>query len=148
MRDEVQQIIDSVVELWNTGHADAALRAYNEDAERNDPNLPGPIQGANEIAEYVTQIRTGFPDFRLEVTDQVAEGDRLVVHWTGSGTNRGEFLGIPATGHRMTLSGTAWSRIVNGKIAEERVYFDRLSMLEQLGVSPDAMRGQAKRAMG
>jgi len=38
------------------------------------------------------------------------------------------------------------ARIENGKVAEEHLYFDRLTMLEQLGVAPDEGPGQAKRA--
>ena len=68
--------------------------------------------------------------------------------WTCTGTHRGEFQGILPTGKRIEITGLALARIENGKVVEERVYFDRLAMLEQLGVAPGSMQSEEKRASG
>ena len=44
------------------------------------------------------------PDAELEVEVLVAEGDRVVTRWTGTGTHEGELMGIPATGNRVTVA--------------------------------------------
>jgi steroid delta-isomerase-like uncharacterized protein len=63
----------------------------------------------------------------------IAEGDRVVERWTGRGTHRGEFQGIPPTGKQVAVPGVVFYRIRNGKIAEFRGSFDMLSMLRQFG---------------
>ena len=52
------------------------------------------------------------------------------------GTHKGEFQGIASTGKQVSVTGIAVHRIVNGKIVEDSPEFDRLSMLQQLGVIP------------
>jgi steroid delta-isomerase-like uncharacterized protein len=148
MAEDTQAIKSSQLELWNTGNAEVVGRLYADHVKRYDPNRPEPIRGPQEIARYVAEVRAGYPDFKLEVNEMIAEGDRLAIHWTVTGTHRGEFLGIPATGKRITISGVTFNRIENHKIVEERAYFDRLTMLEQLGVSPEAVKAQGKSAIG
>lgn len=148
MPEDIQRIVDSVLELWNTGNAEVTKRLYAESAERYDPTPPEPARGPQQIARFVAEVRTAFPDFKLEIKRRVAEGDQLVTQWTCTGTQKGEFQGIPATGKRINLTGVALTRIENGKVVEERVYFDRLTMLEQLGAVPGGTQTEAKRTAG
>ncbi len=146
MPEDTQRIIDLVLELWNTGKPELATQLYSAEAERTDPNQPEPARGAQQIAKYVAGVRAGFPDFKLEIKQKVAEGDRLVTHWACTGTQRGEFQGISPSGRRVEMTGLTLVRIKGGQIVEERVYFDRLSLLEQLGVLSGAAQGEAKSA--
>ena len=145
MREDVQRILDSSIELWNTGNVDIAKRVYTDRAERHDPNQPEPVRGLEALSRYVAEVRTGFPDFRVDRKEEVVEGDRVASHWTATGTHKGEFRGIPPTGKRVSVSGLALARIENGRIAEERVYWDRLALFEQLGVSPQTQARGAGR---
>ena len=52
------------------------------------------------------------------------------------GTNTGEFFDIPATGKTVNVEGATITRIVNGKIVEERDFFDNLELSQQLGLIP------------
>jgi steroid delta-isomerase-like uncharacterized protein len=148
MPENFQTVIDSLVELWNTGNPELAKQLYQAGAERLDPNQPQPSRGPEEIARYVAEVRAGFPDFELQINDTVAQNNRLALHWTCTGTHRGEFQGIAPTGRRINISGLSMERIENGKLAEDRVYFDRLTLFEQLGVSPPGLPAQANRAAG
>jgi steroid delta-isomerase-like uncharacterized protein len=136
MPEDIGRIADLVVQLWNTGNPEIATQLYADNAERNDPNKPEAARGPQQIAKYVAEVRTAFPDFKLEIKRRVAEGDHMVSHWTVTGTQKGEFLGIPPTGRRIEISGMALVHVKDGKVLSERVYFDRLGMLEQLGVAP------------
>jgi steroid delta-isomerase-like uncharacterized protein len=146
MREDMQRIVDSVLQLWNTGNPALAKELYTENAQRYDPYLGEMGQGSQEIGSYVAEVRKGFPDFKLQVDETVMEGDRLVFHWTVTGTQKGEFQNIPATGKQIRIKGLTLCRMEGGKIADDRVYFDRLNMLEQLGVAPDMGQSQAKAA--
>jgi predicted ester cyclase len=59
---------------------------------------------AGEFAElakrWVAPFRSAFPDFQMEIVDLIAEGDKVAAHFKCSGTHRGEWLGVPATGRR------------------------------------------------
>ena len=76
-----------------------------------------------------------FPDFRVEVRDLFASGDRICVQCTLSGTHRGEGLGFPATGRRVEYDACLVFRVgEDGLVEEEVIYADSATMLTQLGV--------------
>lgn len=146
MREDMQRIVDSVVQLWNTGNPAIAKELYTENARRSDPFVQEMGQGSQEIADYVAEVRKAYPDFKLQVDERVVEDDRFVVHWTVTGTHKGTFKDMPATGKQIRVQGVTLCRLDGGKIAEERVYFDRVNMLEQLGLMPEMGQSQAKAA--
>lgn len=136
MPENAQRLIDLVQELWNTGNPELASQVYTDDAERLDPNGPEPARGIQPIMKYVGEIRTAFPDFRLQITEALGEEDRFVYTWTCTGTHKGDFQGIPPSGRRIQVAGVTVGRRQQGRTVQERVYYDRLSLLEQLGVVP------------
>lgn len=82
-------------------------------------------------------IVSPFPDFRLEIEDQLADGDKVVTRVVFRGTHQGEFMGIASTGRVVEYGGTAIDRIENGKVVEGWHQADQLGMLRQLGVLPE-----------
>jgi steroid delta-isomerase-like uncharacterized protein len=78
--------------------------------------------------------RSAFPDLAVNVDLMVAEGDLVAVRWTARGTNTGTGNGIPATGRKVQVSGTAIFRFEDGKIAEEWTSANTLGLLKQLGL--------------
>jgi len=138
MAADAQRISDLMIEFWKTGDPELAKQLYSEHAERTDPDGGSGIRlrGAQQIAQFVAHVRTAFPDVRLYVKEIVAEGDHLAAHWTVTGTQKGEYQGIPATGRRVEINGMSLDRLKDGKIVTEHVYFDRLALLEQLGRAP------------
>ena len=81
-------------------------------------------------------LKTAFPDLRYTVSDSIVCGDRTVHRLTASGTMKGEFMGIPATGKRATWSEIHIGRVANGRLVEHWGLVDQLDMLVQLGVVP------------
>lgn len=77
-----------------------------------------------------------FPDLHVTTDDLLAEGDKVVKVWTVNCTNKGDFMGIPATGKPISIKGIEVFRIANGKIAELWASMDNLGMMQQLGVIP------------
>jgi steroid delta-isomerase-like uncharacterized protein len=80
--------------------------------------------------------RLAFPDGRYSIDRVVAEGDVVVVHFTGRGTNTGPWHGLPATGKSLEITGIGIYRVIEGKIVEEWVEYNMLSILKQLGLAP------------
>jgi steroid delta-isomerase-like uncharacterized protein len=79
--------------------------------------------------------RNAFPDLKLTIDEQIAEGDTVVTRWTAEGTHRGELMGIAATGNRVSVQGVVISRISNGQLADDFETYDVHGMLRQLGVA-------------
>jgi steroid delta-isomerase-like uncharacterized protein len=86
--------------------------------------------------KIVTEWRAPLADIEGTTEDTIAEGDKVVVRWTWSGTHKGDYMGIAPTGKRMTLTGICILRIAGGKIVEEWGEMDMLGMMQQLGAFP------------
>jgi len=124
-----------VYELLNQGEVDPVGELVTDDYEEHDP-LPGQGVGREGVLDRFSLIsRALAPHFTID--DVVAEGDRVVVRWTNSGTHVGEFAGIPATGRTFTMAGIDIYRVVDGRLCEHWHVVDQLSMLGQLGLLPE-----------
>jgi steroid delta-isomerase-like uncharacterized protein len=118
-------------ELGEPNKADEIVAAdyYNHDAP--DPNI-----GLEGVKATVTGFKKAFPDAQLEVAFQLAEGDKVVTRYTWSGTHQGEYFGVPATGKPVNWTSMVAFRIVDGKISEAWLNYDRLGVMQQFGVAP------------
>ncbi|MGH9659625.1 MAG: ester cyclase, partial [Bryobacteraceae bacterium] len=105
----------------------------------------GVLQGLDGIRTLYNTYTTAFPDCRITVSNIIAEGDRVAAPYTFAGTQRGELNGIPASGRQVTIQGIVTARIAQGKIVEEQVVWDTLSLVQQLGASPQQI-AQARQA--
>jgi predicted ester cyclase len=82
-------------------------------------------------------FRNAFPDLTCTVEDQVTEGDKVVSRWMVRGTHQREFFGIAGTGHQLEFTGIQIDRFdESGRIVEERVEFDLLGAMQQMGAVP------------
>jgi len=125
-------VIRFVDEFWSKGNLAAAVELMAPDAVIHQPAVGG-VAG---LKAFNTAIRAAFPDWYSTAEELIAEGDRVAERWTGRGTHRGEFQGIPPTGKQVAVPGVVFYRIRDGRISEFRGSFDMLSMLQQLGVAP------------
>ena len=91
--------------------------------------------GKQFAIEMITWLRTVFPDLRITIEDQIAEGDKVVTRMTFHGTHRGECFGIAPTGQKVTWQGIAIDRIADDKVVEMWHEMDRWGMREQLGAA-------------
>jgi steroid delta-isomerase-like uncharacterized protein len=123
-------------EIWNTGNLAIADQICAEEAVfyQNDPQTPDIGRGPSALKSIVTKYRTAFPDAHITIEDIVAEGDRVAIRWTGRGTNKGNLGRISSTGKLVTVTGIDIVRISNGKVYENWTNWDKLGMLQQLGI--------------
>ena len=92
--------------------------------------------GPEALRQVVQLLTTAFPDHHTTIEDLIAEGDKVVVRATFSGTHLGVLLGILPTGRPFTQQQIHIVRITDGKIAEHWAMRDDLVMMRQLGVIP------------
>ena len=99
-------------------------------------NPPGMQHGLDGHTAIVRLFRAAFPDQWWHIEDLIAEGDRVVARTTMTGTQTGEFFGIPPTGRPVRVTGVHVMRIADDKIAEHWGNNDDLGLMRQLGVIP------------
>jgi steroid delta-isomerase-like uncharacterized protein len=121
-------------EMFNKGNLDVADELLVPDYVDHDPAMPEDIHGPEGFKQYVSGYRSAFSDLHVEIEDQIAEGDKVVTRWTGTGTHDGELAGIPPTGKRVTLPGMEIVRISGGKLVEGWEGYDSMNLMQQLGV--------------
>ena len=92
--------------------------------------------GIDSARAYYANYLTGFSDVTFTIKDVFGMGNKLVKHWNFKGTHTGLFFGIPATNKKVDIDGVTLVRMENGKIAEERDFFDNLEFMQQLGLIP------------
>ena len=94
------------------------------------PTFPG---GADGFRYVFKTLCSTFPDQHIAIEDVIAEGEKVVVRSTFSGTQTGPLMGLPPTGKHCTQSQISIFRLVNNKVTEYRFNADDLGMLRQLG---------------
>jgi steroid delta-isomerase-like uncharacterized protein len=124
-------------EVINQNRLERADDLVVEDFVELDP-LPGQRQGREGLKEVLGGMRAAFPDIHWVVEEMVAEGDTVVTRFTWTGTHRGAFLGVPATGRSVVVKGVVIDELVGGKMSRSRILMDSLGMMQQLGVIPSA----------
>ncbi|MBI1178157.1 hypothetical protein GC207_12045, partial [bacterium] len=90
----------------------------------------------------VRSHRISFPDWHERVDDIVAEGDRVVIRFTSTGTQLGEFQGIAPTGRKVSIQEVAIFRVVDSKIVEQWGMPDIQGLMQQLGATNSQRRGK------
>ncbi len=120
-------------EVWNAGNLATLRQIAAEDCSFRTNQIE-PAKGIDGIAEVVKGLRAGFPDGKFTVEETLADGNSVAQRWTFRGTQKGEWMGQPATGKGVSVTGTGISHFKDGKIVEHLTDWDALGMMQQLGV--------------
>lgn len=129
----VKRFYDEVMGKGDMKAIDALVADNFVDHFTPDPKIPGNKAGLTQV---MTAMRTAFPDLQMTIDDIIAKGDKVWVYSTMRGTNKGEFMGMPATGKKVEVKGVDIVRFENGKAAEHWGLNDDYTMMQQLGVIP------------
>ena len=131
--EDNKNIVRHYQEIYNSNDVDRLTEAVSEDLLTPNimPGIPQGLEGAKAAHRIML---TGFPDYRTTIEDLVAEEDKVAARIQMAGTHTGEFMGIPATGRRVSFTGIYIVRIANMKIVEHWGEEDSVSLLQQLGV--------------
>lgn len=122
-------------EIFRQGRAEIVDELMTEDFAYHNPppGIPGDRAGFKDFVRY---LHSAFADHVYALHDQIAAGDRVVERWSMTMTHAGDFLGIPPTGKRVTLTGVGIARLDAGRIAEMWEECDLLGLCQQLGSFP------------
>jgi steroid delta-isomerase-like uncharacterized protein len=128
----VRQFLEETI---NQGQIDTAAQYFWEDMIEQVP-FPGQGPGVDGPKNVLRGLRAAFPDMHWGVEEQIAQADKVVTRFEWTGTHRGEFLGVPATGRPVKIWGMVIDRFEEGRIKDTRILMDTLGLMMQLGVIP------------
>ena len=132
--EENKAMMHRSLEVFNKGNLDLIDELYSKNYLSHAPATAREINGPEAMKQYVSELRSAFPDLNITIDDTIAEGEKIVSLQTLTGTHKGEFNGIPPTGKKFSLKSAIVNKIVNGKFVETWVYMDSLDLMQQLGI--------------
>jgi steroid delta-isomerase-like uncharacterized protein len=130
-----------VEEIFNRGNLSMVDEVFASDFVDHEQLPPGIPNNREGVYVLTGMLRSAFPDFKATIDDIVAESDKVVIRMTWSGTHKGEFMGIPATGKRVSFGVIDIMRIAGGKLVEHWGQTDTMGMMQQLGAIPAPVEG-------
>lgn len=127
-------------EVFSRGNLSTMDELFSSDITVHDPDKE--LRGPEQVEQGITRLRTAFPDLYYTVEDMIAEGDKVVIRFTGRGTHQGEFRGVSPTGKAMTYTGIVILRFVEGRLVDYWAVSDALGIFQQLGAYPPITRAR------
>jgi steroid delta-isomerase-like uncharacterized protein len=137
---ENRTVVQACFDAFNAHDLEQLSQWWAADFLAEQTGEPVPFN-AEQHRMFLQSYLTAFPDAHIEVTLLIARGDYVVAHWTGIGTQTGPLhtptgSAIPATGKPVVLKASETYELKGGKLAHLWGFFDRVSLLGQLGVMP------------
>jgi steroid delta-isomerase-like uncharacterized protein len=122
-------------ELFSAGNLSVADDIVARDYINHNP-VPGETPGRAGLKAYVVYLRTAFPNLQIHLDEVLTDGDKVITRWTATGTQHGEFAGIPATGKTIRVSAINIHQVVDGQVRAGWLHWDALGLMQQLGAIP------------
>jgi steroid delta-isomerase-like uncharacterized protein len=121
-----------------------AFRAANQAAidELCDPGLvdhnPAPDEEPTlaGFKQKVALFKAIFPDLEEDLRDVIASGDTVATRWVLTGSQRQDFMGVPACGQAIRVEGMNFYRLKDGRVTDIWTQFDGVTLMRQLGAVP------------
>ena len=128
--------IRRMYDLLSAGDVDGFGDLIADDFVEHE-ETPGLEPTKEGVKQFFHMYRAAFPDLRMEPQDVLASGDKVVARARATGTNQGEFMGMPATGKSVDVQLIDIIRFGDDGLAREHWgVFDALGMMQQLGAIP------------
>ena len=124
-------------DLLNAGDLDGFAELLSDDFVEHEAT-PGLEPTKAGVLQFFAMYKAAFPDLRFEPEHVLVDGDTVAAYFRATGTQTGEFMGIPATGKSVDVHGVDIVRFGDDGVGREHWgVFDALAMMQQLGVVPE-----------
>ena len=120
------------IEAENSHDVEKVLPLLTDDIVIEDVTFGVVMKGKDDIKKIYPTLFTAAPDFKLEPKAWVTDDKSFAVEIVYSGTQKGDFPGLPATGKRFSIKTCSFGEFENGKIKGRRDYWDSVTLREQL----------------
>ena len=136
MSEQNKAVFQKMMSALNSKDLTTLESVLADDFVDNDA-MPGMAADREGMINMMYMFLGAFPDLNITVNQWVAEGNLVVGAMTTSGTQTGEFMGMPSSGKKFSMSEMHMVRVANGKIVEHWGVGDHISMMQQLGLVPE-----------
>jgi steroid delta-isomerase-like uncharacterized protein len=138
-------IVEQHIGLENGHDLEGVLGTFGDNARYDDEPWDEHYTGRNGVRQFYEQLMGALPDLEIKVQHRHVAEDAILVEVVIRGTHLGGWRGLPATGRRVEfpLCGV-YTFDADDRLAGEKIYYDRGSVLRQLGVfhEPQSVLGQ------
>jgi steroid delta-isomerase-like uncharacterized protein len=128
------ELLDRFVTLFNEGRFEEGERDYAPNGFEEEIGTGGRFT-PHEAAASARTWKEAFPDATGTITNTIVDGNRGAAEVVWKGTNRGSFMGQPATGKTVTVRATVVIESDGNRILRAAHYIDVAGMMHQLGVA-------------
>jgi steroid delta-isomerase-like uncharacterized protein len=138
-------IVEQHIRLENAHDLEGVLGTFGDAARYDDEPWSEHYDGRNGVAKFYQQLMKALPDLEIVVQRRYVTDEAIVVEVVIRGTHLGGWRGLPATGRRIEfLLCGVYTFDANDRLAGEKIYYDRGTVLRQLGVfhEPQSLLGQ------
>ena len=130
------ELMRNAFAAMNREDLDACVGLLTPDFIINLAGMPYDMRGPRAWRKNAETLFSAFPDIHIHVEEMFAADDKVAVRVRLTGTHTGEFLGNPPTGNRIEYQSNELYRIADGKLAEEWICSDMLTLMTQIGAVP------------
>ena len=135
-------VVERHIRLENQHDLEGVLSTFGDAARYDDEPWNEHYHGRDGVRNFYEQLMTALPDLEIEVRQRHVADEAILVEVTIRGTHLGGWKGLPATGRRVELPVCGiYTFNADGRLAGERIYYDRGTVLRQLGVFHEPVSG-------
>jgi steroid delta-isomerase-like uncharacterized protein len=137
---DLERMLDDWARAWSSAEnndPERVLPLFADDCVFEDVTLGVVARGKEELRSFVNGAFAAVPDFKYRLTSRFATSQRAAIEWVMSGTQKGDFPGMPATGKRCSsVRGSSIIELEAGRIRRQSDYWDAATFMKQVGLVP------------
>lgn len=132
-----QPLMEELVQAYNLHDLDRAASLCAPDYEGIDVGRAEPHRGPDGMRAALADYLQAFPDLQISLDETISDHGRVAQVWTASGTHRGLWMNIPATGRRVNIHGVSILTLADGKVQRGFYIWDVAGLLRSIGLLPE-----------
>ena len=127
-----ENLLKQLIETENSHDVEKVLTLLTDDIVFEDVTFGVVMKGKDGFKQIYPTFITAAPDFKLELKAWVTDDNSFAIEMVYSGTQKGDFPGLPATGKHFSIRMCSFGEFENGKIKGRRDYWDLVTLRKQL----------------
>lgn len=136
------RVVEEHVRCENEHDLAGIMATFGQAAAYDDTPWEEQHRGRDSVEAYYRDLLAALPDLHIDIQNRAANDDSVVLEVVITGTQTGPWRGLPGTGRPVRFPLCAvYSFDVTGKLAGEKIYYDRASVLRQVGLYHEPSTG-------
>jgi len=134
---KMKKILDDWATAWSSHDPERVIALFTDDCVYEDVTFGAVNRGKAELRAFANGTFAAVPDFKVSLVTRFVAGNRGAMEWTMSGTHKGDFPGLPATGKLFSsIRGATIVELKEGKILRCSDYWDAATLMRLVGLRP------------